>query len=62
MGEIEEIANLATYLVSDYASWISGATVKFDGGAQSYRSGEFNMLTRVTKEEWQAIKELTSKK
>ena len=24
MGEVEEIANLAAYLVSDYASWMSG--------------------------------------
>ena len=24
MGEVEEIANLACYLVSDYSSWISG--------------------------------------
>ena len=23
MGEVEEIANLATYLCSDYASWIN---------------------------------------
>ena len=61
LGEVEEIANLATYLVSDYASWISGTTVKLDGGAQSYRSGEFNMLTSVTKEQWQAIKELAKK-
>ena len=61
LGEIEEIANLATYLVSDYASWISGTTVKFDGGAQSYRSGEFNMLSRIPKEQWEVIKELTKK-
>ena len=24
MGEVEELANLATYLVSDYASWVTG--------------------------------------
>lgn len=24
LGEVEELANLATYLVSDYSSWISG--------------------------------------
>ena len=26
MGETEEIANLATFLCSDYASWLSGTT------------------------------------
>ncbi|KAK7077003.1 2,4-dienoyl-CoA reductase, mitochondrial, partial [Halocaridina rubra] len=24
LGEVEELANLATYLVSDYSSWVSG--------------------------------------
>merc|ERR1711997_1447983 len=32
LGEIEEIANLATYLCSDYASWINAETVTLDGG------------------------------
>lgn len=26
MGEIEEIANLATFVSSDYASWLTGNT------------------------------------
>merc|ERR1719361_2849148 len=32
IGEIEEIANLATFLCSDYASWINSETVTLDGG------------------------------
>lgn len=32
LGEAEELANLASYLVSDYASWMSGEIVHFDGG------------------------------
>lgn len=32
LGEPEELANLATYLVSDYASWMTGEIVTFDGG------------------------------
>ena len=32
IGEIEEIANLATFLCSDYGSWINAETVTLDGG------------------------------
>ena len=58
MGEVEEIANLAAYLVSDYASWISGTTVKLDGGAQSFRSGEFNLLTQVSGDQWKIMQDM----
>ena len=33
LGEPEDIANLATFLVSDAASWITGETFVIDGGA-----------------------------
>lgn len=33
LGEPEDIANLATFLVSDAASWITGETYVIDGGA-----------------------------
>lgn len=47
LGEIEENANLAAYLLSDYASWVNGAVVSFDGGQLPYMSGLFNSLTKV---------------
>ncbi len=47
MGEVEEHANLATYLLSDYASWINGSTVMFDGGQLPYMAGMFNLLSKV---------------
>jgi len=35
LGEIEEVANLATFLCSDYASWINTTTIRLDGGEYS---------------------------
>ena len=46
-GNPNELANLATYIVSDYASWLTGAIIDLDGGELVYRSGSFNMLSRV---------------
>ena len=48
-GDPAELANLATYIVSDYASWLSGAIIELDGGELRYRSGEFNLLSKVSK-------------
>ena len=44
MGEKEEVAHLATFLTSDYASWITGAVVNLDGGETVWKSGEFNQI------------------
>nr|XP_045254411.1 2,4-dienoyl-CoA reductase [(3E)-enoyl-CoA-producing], mitochondrial isoform X1 [Macaca fascicularis] len=55
LGTIEELANLAAFLCSDYASWINGAVVKFDGGEEVLISGEFNDLRKVKKQKKQNI-------
>ena len=47
LGEVEEHANLACFLLSDYASWITGATVTFDGGQLPYAAGMMNPLSQV---------------
>ncbi|KAG0711597.1 2,4-dienoyl-CoA reductase, mitochondrial [Chionoecetes opilio] len=52
MGEVEELANLATYLVSDYSSWITGETMGQDGGEYRYMGGMFNMLNKVAPDQW----------
>jgi len=57
-GEVEEIANLACFLVSDYASWISGESIVIDGGEFPYCAGEFNMLDRVPKEQWDLLEQM----
>ncbi|XP_077982846.1 2,4-dienoyl-CoA reductase [(3E)-enoyl-CoA-producing], mitochondrial-like [Glandiceps talaboti] len=61
LGEIEELANLAMYLVSDYASWLSGEIVTFDGGELCLRGGEFNQLLQVKKGEWDMLEAMIRK-
>ncbi len=45
-GRHDELANLATFLISDAASYINGECVTIDGGAWMASGGLFNGLTR----------------
>ncbi|WP_145019369.1 SDR family oxidoreductase [Paenibacillus sp. Y412MC10] len=61
VGNKEELANLAAYLVSDYAGYINGEVVTIDGGEWLQGAGEFNDLRSVTEEQWDALAKLTRK-
>ncbi|XP_019507201.1 PREDICTED: 2,4-dienoyl-CoA reductase, mitochondrial [Hipposideros armiger] len=61
LGTVEELANLAAFLCSDYATWINGAVIRFDGGEEVLLSGEFNNLRKVTKDQWDTIEGLIRK-
>lgn len=52
LGEIDELANLASYMLSDYASWLNGEVIRFDGGETVANAGEFNMFDTVPSEKW----------
>jgi NAD(P)-dependent dehydrogenase (short-subunit alcohol dehydrogenase family) len=56
-GTVEELANLAAFLVSDGSSYITGEVVTMDGGEWLQGAGEFSALGRLlTEKEWEAIK------
>lgn len=55
VGEHQELANLAAYLVSDYAAYINGEVITIDGGEWIKGAGEFNMLDQVPEELWDAM-------
>jgi len=52
LGEPEELANLACYLVSNYSSWMTGQVIFLDGGEHGFGAGEFNALNTVTPSMW----------
>jgi len=51
-GEHIELANLASYLVSDYSVYINGEVVTIDGGEWLKGAGEFNSFDDVPLELW----------
>ncbi|XP_068252397.1 2,4-dienoyl-CoA reductase [(3E)-enoyl-CoA-producing], mitochondrial [Nyctibius grandis] len=61
LGTVEEIANLAAYFCSDYASWVNGAVIRMDGGEYVSMAGEFNNLKEVTKEQWDVMEAMIRK-
>lgn len=58
MGEHQELADLAAYLVSPFSSFINGEVVTIDGGEWLKGAGQFNMLDQVEPQMWDRIGEM----
>ena len=55
VGEHQELANLAAYMVSDFSSYINGEVITIDGGEWLKGAGEFNLLEDIPKEMWDQL-------
>ncbi|MCB0795123.1 MAG: SDR family oxidoreductase [Flavobacteriales bacterium] len=55
MGEHQELADLAAYLISSYSGYVNGEVVTIDGGEWLKGAGQFNMLDQVEPGMWDAI-------
>ncbi len=60
-GTMQELANLAAFLVSDFAAYMNGEIVTIDGGEWLLGAGELNFLEAVPDEMWDWIGEATRK-
>jgi NAD(P)-dependent dehydrogenase (short-subunit alcohol dehydrogenase family) len=57
LGTLEEISNLAAFLVSDHAGYINGEMVYMDGGEMLAGSSSFSLLGRkVPDAAWELLK------
>ncbi len=55
VGEHQELANLAAYLLSDFSAYVNGEVVTIDGGEWLRNGGEFSHLEQIPEEVWDAI-------
>lgn len=62
VGDHQELANLAAYLVSDFSAYINGEVVTIDGGEWLQGAGQFNLLEAVPKEMWDMLEMMIKSK
>ncbi|MBN7815420.1 SDR family oxidoreductase [Algoriphagus pacificus] len=62
VGEHQELANLAAYLVSDFSAYVNGEVITIDGGEWIKGAGEFNNLDQIPKEMWDMMEVSRGKK
>ncbi|MCS3616518.1 SDR family oxidoreductase [Salinibacter ruber] len=56
-GEPEELATLASFLLSDLSAFMNGEVVTFDGGEALAAGGQFNTFTRMPRRQVKALME-----
>ncbi len=62
VGDHQELANLAAYLVSDFSAYINGEVVTIDGGEWLQGAGQFNMLDQIPTEMWDMLEQMIKAK
>lgn len=57
VGEHQELANLAAFLVSDFSGYINGEVITIDGGEWLQGAGQFSGLEMVPDAMWDSIEQ-----
>ncbi|GGJ45937.1 SDR family oxidoreductase [Deinococcus roseus] len=60
-GEHIELANLASFLLSDLSGFITGDLIHIDGGESVWNAGEFNILDELSAQDWMKMAESRKK-
>jgi len=55
VGDHQELANLAAYLVSDFSAYVNGEVITIGGGEWLKGAGQFNLLEAVPEEMWDML-------
>src|SRR5688572_14407523 len=61
VGEHQELANLAAYLISDFSAYINGEVITIDGGEWLRSGGEFSHLEEIPNEMWDMLEKTRGK-
>jgi len=55
VGEHQELANLAAFLISDFSAFINGEVITIDGGEWLQGAGQFSGLEAVPEQTWDVL-------
>ncbi len=55
VGEHQELANLAAYLLSEYSAYVNGEVITIDGGEWLRNGGEFSHLEEIPDAMWDML-------
>jgi NAD(P)-dependent dehydrogenase (short-subunit alcohol dehydrogenase family) len=58
IGDHQELANLAAFMLSDFSGYINGDVITIDGGEWLQGAGQFNGLEMVTPEMWDMLEKM----
>lgn len=61
VGDHQELANLAAFMVSDFSGYINGEVITIDGGEWLQGAGQFNGLEAITPEMWDVMEQTIRK-
>lgn len=61
VGEHQELANLAAYLMSDFSAYVNGEVITIDGGEWLRNGGEFSHLEMIPNEMWDMLEKTRGK-
>jgi len=59
VGDHQELANLAAFMMSDFSGYINGEVITIDGGEWLQGAGQFNGLEAITPEMWDMLEKMT---
>lgn len=62
VGDHQELANLAAYMVSDFAAYLNGEVITIDGGEWLKGAGQFNLLEQIPEEMWDMLESMIKAK
>ena len=62
VGDHQELANIAAYLVSDFSAYVNGEVITIDGGEWLKGAGQFNLLEAIPEEMWDMMEAMIKAK
>lgn len=62
VGDHQELANIAAYLVTDFSAYVNGEVITIDGGEWLKGAGQFNLLEAIPEEMWDMLEAMIKAK